>query len=270
MTSHISISRLGTLIITSALCLLVRTSHAGLVEGFESGFGAGESVSGDAGIQGTYFGIAPTEGTHQLLLTTINSTPGSPDANQGYHNQSGNNAVSAATLATFFTNAGAGTVTTANMKDGSTTGKEGSGFTINLGTLTAGTTISFDYNFLTQEPPPAQGGNKDFAFYTLTNQTGTTVVTDTLSATGNTPSSPPGNPFGNDTGYLTLSIPINATGAYTLGIGVVDAGSTSTDDAPSALLVDNIQTAAVPEPSTIALGVIGAGLVGLLRARRRA
>jgi hypothetical protein len=261
MKLHISTKRISALVISSALLCIAGTSYATLVEGFESGLGANDAIIGDAGIQGTYFGIAPTQGSNQLLLTTINSTAGSADANAGYTNQSGHNSVTAASLNTFFNvNPGA-------IKDGSTTGKQGSGFTINLGALSAGQTIAFDYNFLTQEPNNGTG-NTDFAFYTLTNQSGVTVVTDVLSATANTPGST--DPFGSQTNYHTLSINIAASGNYTLGIGVVDSGSPSTDDAPSALLVDNIQTnAAVPEPTTIAFCIAGAALLGALRIKRR-
>src|SRR5467141_616129 len=74
------------------------TARATLVEGFESGtFSGSEAVIGDASIKTTYFGIAAQEGTHQLLLTTINNT-----SDPGYTNQSGSNAVANSTLATFF------------------------------------------------------------------------------------------------------------------------------------------------------------------------
>jgi hypothetical protein len=259
MKLHNSTTRLSALLIAATLCLGARASFATLVEGFESGLGAGEAVVGDAGIQGNYFGIAAPQGSNQLLLTTINSTSGSPDANAGYTNQSGHNAVANSTLATFFG------VSAGSIKNGTHTGQEGSGFTINLGALSAGQTISFNYDFLTQEPNNGSG-NPDFAFYTLTNQSGTTVITDVLSAQNSTPGS--GNPFGSQTNYLTKTISISVAGSYTLGIGVADAGSTANDDAPSALLVDNIQTnAAVPEPTTIAFCIAGAALLGALRTR---
>ena len=56
---------------------------------------------------------------------------------------------------------------------------------------------------------------------------------------------------------------INTAGMYTLGIGVVDG---TTTDVPSALLLDNIQLFEVPEPSTLALALVSAGL--LFAARR--
>ncbi len=244
---------------------LAASSQGVTVEGFESGtFGPNEAITGDAGIQNSYFGINATEGSKQLLLTTINSTSGSTDNQAGYTNQSGNNSVPAATLASFFG------VSTGAILDGSTTGKQGSGFTINLGVLTAGQTISFDYDFMTQEPNDGSG-NKDFAFYTLQLNSGTpslAVITDVLSAQSNTPGS--SNPFGSQTNYLTMNISITQTGTYSFGLGMVDAGNPS-DDSPSALLVDNINVNAVPEPSSILLLFAGtAVLVGLQRVRRHA
>ena len=260
MGSSVAGSRFLTLLGAGALCLVTQTGQATLAEGFESGLGPGESLIGDVGIQANYFGIAATQGNNQLLLTTINAAPNSPDANAGFTPQSGNNAVAVSSLASFFG------ISQSAIKNGTSTGQEGSGFTINLGSLSAGSAISLDYDFLTQEPSDGSG-NRDFAFYTLTNQNGVTVIKDVFGATDSTPSSPSGNPFGNQSDYLNLTINVPTSGNYTLGIGVVDTGSVSTDDAPSALLVDNIQINAVPEPTTIAFSIAGAGLLVALRTR---
>lgn len=256
MGSYVAVSRFLTLLGVGALCLLTQTGHATLAEGFESGLGPEESVVGDVGIQANYFGIAATQGSNQLLLTTINSTAGSPDGIAGYANQSGNNAVANSSLVSFFG------VSPGSIKNGSRTGQEGSGFTISLGALSAGQTISFDYDFLTQEPTDGNG-NPDFGFFTLTNQSGVVVLTDVLSAQDSILG---GGPFGNQTDYLTKTINVTSSGTYILGIGVADAGNASNDDAPSALLVDNIQVT-VPEPTTIAFSIAGAGLLVALRSR---
>lgn len=250
-------------IITSAFAAMIALAlagqaHAALVEGFESGFGSGEAVIGDAGINmGAYFGINAAQGNDQLLLTTINSAAGQPDANAGYSNQSGNNAVSSTSLASFFS------ISPAAIQNGGKPGTEGSGFTIDLGTLNAGQTIMFDYDFLTQEANNGTG-NPDFAFYTLSGQSGTNVITDVTFAQTTTPGN--SNPFGSHTGYHTFVINITQSGSYTLGLGVADAGNASNDNAPSALLIDNIVTT-VPEPSTAALIVFG--VIGLLGATWR-
>jgi len=257
MKLNITVGRATAVLIGALLVSLVGPARATLVEGFESGTfnGLTEATKGDTSINTpTFFGIAPTQGTHQLVMTTINT--GGPDGVQGYSNISGTNAVpvaGATGLAAFFG------VSTSSIRDGLATGQEGSGFTINLGVLTAGSTITFDYNFLTQEPPA--GGNKDFSFFTLNNTFGG-VITDVAAATFGTP----GGPFGSQTQYHTFTINITSTQNYTLGLGVVDAGSTSTDNSPSALLVDNIQVI-VPEPSTVAFAIAGAALLVVLRSR---
>ena len=122
-----------TAVLTGVLLMSIfGVAKATLVEGFESGtFSGSEATVGDASIKTTYFGIAAPEGTHQLLLTTINNTN-----DPGYTNQSGNNAVANSTLATFFG------VSSSLIRDGTATSQEGSGFTISLGMLTAGTTIT--------------------------------------------------------------------------------------------------------------------------------
>src|ERR1700676_4195257 len=154
----------ATAVLTGVLLMSIfGIARATLVEGFESGsFNGSEAVIGDAGIRTSYFTINATEGTHQLLLTTINNTHDSPSTNQ-----SGSDAVSNASLATFFG------VSSTLIRDGTATSMEGSGFSINLGTLTAGSTITFNYDFLTDEIQP--GAHNDFAFYTLTGKSGVTV-----------------------------------------------------------------------------------------------
>jgi hypothetical protein len=227
-------------------------ARAATVEGFESTtLNSGNSI-GDASIRTpSYFTINPTELTHELLLTTI-STAGSHDPGP---TQSGTNAVSVSALAGFLG------VTTASIKDGLVAGQEGSAFQLSLGTLTAGTIISFNYDFLTNDAAPPDGHN-DFAFITLTGQSNA-VVADEL-APPQFATTGAGNPFVLETHYQTFSIIVPTTGVYTLGIGVVDG---TTTDNSSALLVDNISVNAVPEPSTI--GLIIAGGVSCLAMRRR-
>jgi hypothetical protein len=262
MKSNTRISSVAAIASCVLLFASVGTSWATLVEGFESGaFSGTEATKGDASISSPSFGgINPTQGTHQLVLTTINSS--GPDGAAGYSSVSGTNAVPVAGigtgLAAFFG------VTTSSIHDSSTgaNGQEGSGFTINLGVLTAGTQISFDYDFLTQEPP---NGNKDFAFYTLNNGVTSSFGGGISNVNAATLATPGSNIFGSQTGYKTFTISITTTATYTLGLGVVDAGNSASDDAPSALLVDNIQI--VPEPTTIAFGIAGASLLVALRSR---
>lgn len=248
MKPNISIARLGAAMTALSLMSVFGTAKATVVEGFESGsFSASEATSGDVGIRGSYFTIAPTEGTKQMLMTTINNT-----SDAGFSNQSGTNAVSVTTIASFLG------VSTSSIRDGTAAGQEGSAFTINLGTLTAGMQIKLDYDFMTDEDPSGIHHN-DFAFWEL-NSGAINPFADTTSPLQ--PTNTSNTVFGLETGYKTLTINITQTGIYTLGLGVMDA---TTTDNPSGLLVDNIQI--VPEPTTIAFGIAGASLLVALRSR---
>ncbi len=158
------------LIAFALFALPATSSWATLVEGFESGALAPGSTVGDAGIRApNYFGINPTEGTHQLLLTTINNT-----SDPGYTNQSGTNAVSVTAIAAFLG------IPTSSIRDGIVAGQEGSAFRLNLGFLNVGDVVTFNYNFLTDEVQP--GAHNDFAFVSLSGIGGNTpVVADTFS-----------------------------------------------------------------------------------------
>jgi hypothetical protein len=249
MKMNIAIGRFSAVFIGVLLISLGGIARATVVEGFESGsFSGSEATSGDVGIRGTYFTIAPTEGTKQMLLTTINNTSDSPQTNQ-----SGSNAVSVTTIGTFLGES------TSSIRDGTATGFEGSAFTINLGTLTAGTTVTFNYDFLTNEIQP--GAHNDFAFWELNSGT-IHIFADTNSLLN--PTTGASNPFALETGYKTVTITITTTGTYTLGLGVMDA---TTADTSSGLLIDNIQVTPVPEPTTIGFSVAGAALLVALRKR---
>jgi hypothetical protein len=253
MKTDISKIRLGAAVTVLSLMLVFGTAKATVIEGFESGsFNGSEAITGDTGIRsGAYFTINATEGTHQLLLTTINNTNDAP-----LTNQSGTNAVPNATLGSFFN------VSSSLIRDGAAVSVEGSGFTINLGTLTAGSTLSFDYDFMTNET--GTGHHNDFSYFTLSfnggSPGGVNILSDSNSTNHATNAS--NTVFALETGYQTKTISIAATGTYVLGIGVSDA--TTTDNA-SGILVDNIQV--VPEPTTIAFSIAGASLLVALRRR---
>jgi hypothetical protein len=247
MKLNIATGRFTAVFIGVLLMSLGGLARATVVEGFEAGLS--EPNSGDVGIKGTFFTIAPTEGTHQLLLTTINNTSDSPQTNQ-----SGTDAKSVTTIAPFLGE------TTGSIHDGTAFGQEGSAFTISLGTLTAGSTVTFDYDFLTNEDPSGAHHN-DFAFWEL-NSGAIHIFADTASSLH--PTTGAGNPFVLETGYQTVTITITTTGTYTLGLGVMDATTTGTS---SGVLIDNIQVTAVPEPTTIGFSVAGAALLVALRKR---
>jgi hypothetical protein len=250
MKSNRSIARLAAALTVVSVMSIFGTAKATVVEGFESGsFNGSESTIGDTGITTSFFGINSTEGTHQMLLTTINNT-----SDAGFSHVFAD-AVPNSQIASFF-----GLAST-QPRDGGVVSQEGSAFKINLGTLTAGSTISFDYNFLTNEIQP--GAHNDFSYYFLSGSSAVTVIADTFSAFLH-PTTGAGDPFALETGYHTLTINIVTTGTYVLGLGVSDGVTTDTS---SGLLIDNIQVTPVPEPTTIAFSVAGASLLVALRKR---
>src|SRR5262249_37184828 len=145
-------------------------------------------------------------------------------------------------------------------------------------TANAGDTISFDFDFLSNDlVPGSTGPGLDFAFV---------VVDGTASLLSDGPSgctsyppapappyaggslvSPTGLRF--DCGYQFFSATLQATGTHYVGVGVVDG---SLDNYfTSAILVDNVSLSAVPEPATWML--LGSGmclLAGLKRIKSRA
>ena len=257
-----SIRGLAAICCSILVCASANIVHAVVIEGFESTLLVqGSNAKGDASIQGVYFGINPTELSKQLLLTTI----GQADVGAGYGSQSGSNAVpvnGTSGLAAFLG------ISTGTINNGvGVNGTEGSAFKESF-SLSAGDTLSFNYDFLTQEP--SSGGAKDFAFVVLLDSMGNIVQYSVFSnyAAATMGTTGVGNPFCNETGYQTFQLsPLANSGTYTLGFGVVDTGNAATDTNPSGLLVDNIQVTPVPEPTTIAFSIAGAVLLVALRSR---
>jgi hypothetical protein len=236
-----------TVIATGGLTNMARADQ---VQGFETGDPAVTSI-GDAGKVGTFQGEAPPEGSSQYLLTTI----GMMANEDGLPAQSGTFAVGNAALQTFFHGLSL------------TGGFEGSGVLIPF-TVSAGQTqLTFQYDFLSNEPFQTMP-RSDFAFSAIFDSANTIERASAFAtATGMTMNPfDPGSqsPFQFHSGLLTLTLPVAnlSPGNYTLGIGVDDA---STADHASGLLIDNIQI--VPEPSVLSLALVGTGLVVAIRRR---
>jgi hypothetical protein len=237
--------------------VVAQTSEARKIGGFEAGDPA-FSKSGDAGNQGTYQGEAPPEGSVQFLITTINT-----GANEdGATPQSGTSAVAFGTLNSFFFN-----TTIAN--------QTGSGLLIPFTFLAGDTSLTFQYDFLSNEPNNTPTPRADFAFEALFNPGTSSLVgsvTHFATASALSPSLLFGaqTPFIFHTGYQTFTLSLSGLGlvagtTYDLGLGVADANPNS--DHASGLLVDNVQVTGVPEPTTIAFCIGGAALLGALRIR---
>ncbi|MCY7306123.1 MAG: PEP-CTERM sorting domain-containing protein [Rhodoferax sp.] len=121
----------------------------------------------------------------------------------------------------------------------------------------AGSTLSFDWNFLTNESGPAP--LPDYAFVSINGNL--TRLADTASVLQ------PSSFFTLATGYQTTSIVFASDATVVLGFGVVDVSDFTVT---SALAIDNIQITPVPEPQTYALLLVGLATLGaLVRKRRR-
>lgn len=230
-----------------ALMVASLPAHAAVSNGdFEEGL-ALWSVIGDADTTSA-FGIGAISGSSALLLSTTSAELG------GYSDPlpwSGTSAVDNATgeLATFV-----------GVSSGAL--DLGAGFEAYTGsaasqtfTVLAGQTLSFQWNLLT-----ADIGMPDYAFVVL-NGSATALASSTSAMLG-TPV--PELPL--QTGWQSYSVTFTQNATLNLALGVVNVGDST---GATALLIDNVQITAVPEPTSVALMLGGLGLLAL-RARRRA
>jgi len=180
-------------------------TYPGFNGGFETGNFSSWQTVGDTSIETAGFGSSPTEGTYQALLTN------------------GGGSVSDTDLETFLG-------LTLGSLDGLGNGDATEGTAIKQTvTVSAGTQLSFDWNFLTNEDTPSNTFN-DFSFVSIVSNTLDTLA-DTNDAFVTSATS-----FNQETGFNSFSYTFSTAGTYTIGVGVVDVQDTSI---PSALLVDN-------------------------------
>jgi len=125
-------------------------------------------------------------------------------------------------------------------------------------TANAGDQLHFNWNFLSDEAGNHAGD--DFAFMLLDGN---------LQRIGNTftPLGVTATVFTGETGYQGFSALISSSGTHTLAFGVVDVNGAL---GASAVMVDNVRIAAVPEPGSVVLMFAGlAMLAGVMRTRTR-
>ncbi|MBE9005452.1 PEP-CTERM sorting domain-containing protein [Fortiea sp. LEGE XX443] len=210
-------------------------AHAALLNGgFENGNFTDWLTVGNTSIQTADFGSNPTEGNFQALISTtadgITATPGELEDFLG--------------LAPFSLDDINGPIFS-----GSAIQQEFS--------AVAGQTLSFGWNFLTNEASQSPSFN-GFAFVNI----------DSLERLADTFSTliPSSTTFLSETGYQTFSYTIPTTGTYSLGIGVATVGDSF---GSFGVLVDN--AAVVPESDSV-VGVLAVGALSfgyMLRRRQK-
>ena len=251
-----------TIAVALALCVAAPAGAVVIVlQDFES-YTPGSDTVGDVSVEDATFGVTPTQGTQQLLLTS-EGTAVTDAAAETAMGLTGGTIQSA--FDTHIANLGLSTGT------GPT---EGSAFQITF-TAEAGDLLEFDWNFLSDEVSPSPGNDPpdpglytDFGWFFLEDPSAGTgdgvlshandpnVTFATSGATG----------FLDETGYQTITMNLNQTGTYTLTLGANDVQDAN-DNWASALVVDYFRLVRGPEPGTF--GTLAGGLIALSWLSRR-
>jgi hypothetical protein len=209
--------------------------------GFETGNAAGWGIAGQAGARNASFGVTPTYG-----------------AWAGYLENTGNGTVLAGDMEIAL-HLPTGTVT--NFVSGTPT--RGTVMWQNV-TVSAGQTLVFDWNFMSDELNEASIYN-DFSFFSVVGAT--SAVTDSfLIASRNSSSFTLGGPAGFDglTGWSTTTYTFTASDTYRIGFGVMNVTDGGHN---SAMMLDGIT---VPEPGIASLIGVFAVLLIKRGAKRQA
>ena len=168
--------------------------------GFESGDFSPWQIDGNASVVQSYRGITPQDGSDfEAVLTTA-----APADNDGDLE--------------IFVGLAPGGLDARNNGDAI----EGAGLRQEVDMFT-GDTVTFDWNFLTDEQSPEPDGYNDFALAVVRRPNGSVVVTE-LADTGD-----------GDTGWRTFQFTATVAGSYQIAFAVVDVGD---NGVTSSLLVD--------------------------------
>ena len=200
-----------------ALCAMATpaSSYAAVANGgFETGTLAGWTLVGSGHTSGSAFGVTPTEGSFD-----------------GYIETTGNfTALAPAVLASL------GVSGPAILGLGAGIPVNGTGISQDV-MVSAGATLTFDWNFLSDELNESATYN-DFGFFSIA---GTPyLLASRNSSTFNITSPPVG--FDGQTDWMTQSYTFASAGTYKIGFGVFNVGDTGHN---SVLLVDAIS---IPVP----------------------
>lgn len=213
-------------------------SMAAVVNGdFETGTLAGWTLVGAGKAADAGIGVSPTQGSYQ-----------------GYIETTGNfTALAPAVVASL----GLGGPAIAGLGAGTPT--NGTGVSQDV-TVSAGDTLYFDWNFLSDELNESATYN-DFAFFSVSGSA--YLLASRNSSTFDIGSPPAG--FDGQTDWSTYSYTFPAAGTYKIGFGVFNVGDTGHN---SVLLLDAISIP-VPEPAGVALLATGLLAVAFVGSRRR-
>jgi len=224
---------------------------------FEQGDLTGWFRGGDRSIQDASFGVTPPDGSNQVLLTTINDGVNNALEPDSF---SGNSAFPERFLEDFLElPRGTFDALSPSGAEATETSAVGQDFTAQ-----AGSTLRFEWNFLTDETD-IDPSFDDFAVVYVEETTTSTVVSSSVLVNVAAASfQPSATPFDSETGYQTTEIELPSTGVpvngnYTFAVAVFDVQDQLV---PSALLLDNVQLLPpVPEAATMLM--VGLGLFGL-------
>jgi hypothetical protein len=242
--------------------------------GFETGDLTGWERVGDAGVQTAAFGTPPASGIYHALITDAPGFCSPPFCGpiDGPYNGPFRDFRSVQVRSSFLppgpleTLLGIEPGALHNFAESFThnplfTAVEGSAIATSFITssTSAFNTLTFDYNFLTDETRAGAGFVEDLAFYVLDGEIG---YIDGQNGHGHDPLT--ATPFFTETGYRSLSITIPTGGIHRFGVGVIDVEDGIVN---SGIVVDNVRLIAVPEPRTWVL--LGSGILGICLLRRK-
>ena len=196
--------------IAAMSCVANAASASVMNGGFEDGTFTEWKTLGTASVESTWAGLAPTEGNCHALLQTAGSF-----------------ALGAFELETYL-DLDTGTFDKiAQMGDGTGTATEGSVITREF-TVEAGDTLSFDWNFLTNEGADDSPA-RDLSFIMIGDESPTWLAHATDAVVESATS------FASETGYQSFSHTFSEAGTFEIILGVIDVDGS---DGDSALFID--------------------------------